>query len=65
MLDYEAGVLATETEAVRERYVDFGFSGYVRDVVEVAVWIRFFLINCRVKNVVVDAVNADDRFQRT
>ena len=64
LLDYEAGVLAAETEAIRESYVDLDFAGYVRNVVEITVGVGFILVDRWVKNAVVDAVDADDGFER-
>ena len=62
-LNYEAGVLSTETKAIRYRYVECGFSSRVWDVVEIAIGIRIFLIDCWMEYAVFDAFDAGDSFQ--
>jgi len=57
--------LAAESEAIREGHIDLLFSGYIWNVVEIAVRVGLILIDRRVKNAVVDAADAGDGFERS
>ena len=62
--DYEAGVLSAESETVGESNIDFSFSRFVRNVIEIALRIGFDLVDSRVKDAVVDALDACNCFER-
>ncbi len=64
LLDYQAGVLTAESEAVGHGNVDIHFPRNIRNVVEVAVGVWLFLVDRRVEDSIVDATNAHDSFQR-
>ena len=57
--------MAAESEAIREGHIDLLFSGYIWNVVEIAVRVGLILIDRRVKNAVVDAADAGDGFERS
>ena len=63
LLDYKTGVLTAESETVGHNNFEIGFPCNIRNVVEVAVRVRLFLIDRRVEDSIDDAINADDSFQ--
>ena len=60
----ERDIVAAESERVVDRVLVFAVAGFARNNIEVDLWIRGFVVQCRRDDAVPKGQHREDRFQR-